>query len=80
MGVTKITLKARINYALLKPMLDTLTEKAVVEERAIKKDKIVFSINQKGKAVFNQLNQYGKLGKHSKKQNTKLINAILIEA
>ncbi len=79
LGVTKITLRARINYEPLKPILNTLKEKALIDEKTIK-NQIVLAINAKGKRILNQLAQYGKTGKHTRKQQTREINNTLIKA
>ena len=57
MGVTRITLRAKVNYAILKPLLTNLKEEKLIEEKRTKHDKIVSAVTQKGKAILEQHKQ-----------------------
>jgi predicted transcriptional regulator len=57
MKITKITYKAKINCSPLKEVLDYLVQKDLVEERTIKKNKVVYAATPKGRKILSYFNE-----------------------
>jgi predicted transcriptional regulator len=58
--VTRISYKANLSYNLLKPILQNMTEKELVEERKLKKNLVVYAVTNTGRATllrFKELTQ-----------------------
>jgi predicted transcriptional regulator len=51
--LTHIMYKANVNCNILKEYLDFLIKQGLVEKRIIGKERIVFSVTQRGKTVIN---------------------------
>ena len=56
--VTRITLKARVNYVLLKRVLDDLIGKSLIEDRKLKDGEVVFAATTLGRRVLKQYKQF----------------------
>jgi len=50
--LTHIMYKANVNCSVLKEYLDFLTQQELVEEKTIKKERIVYTITEKGLTVL----------------------------
>ena len=50
--LTHIMYKSNVNCCVLKEYLDFLTQQELIEERTIKKERIVFTITEKGLTVL----------------------------
>jgi len=50
--LTHIMYKANVNFSVLKEYLDFLTQQELVEEKTIKKERIVYTITEKGLTVL----------------------------
>ena len=57
MKITKITYKAKMNCSPLKVILDDLIRKDLVEERTVKKDKVVYAATPKGRTILSYFNE-----------------------
>ena len=58
--VTHIMYKANVNFSVLKEYLDFLLKQGLVEERTIRKQRIVYAVTQRGITVlkyFKELKQ-----------------------
>lgn len=58
--ITRITYKANLNWGQLKPIIDDLIQKKLVEERKLKKNKVCYVATPKAKellAYFNDLKE-----------------------
>jgi len=51
--ITRITYKAKMNYDQLKGLLDNLIQKKLVEERTLKKNKIVYAATPRARTVLS---------------------------
>ena len=69
--VTHVMYKANVNCSVLKEQMDFLIKQGLVEERKIRKAKVVFAITQKGIAVlkyFHELKQVLPIIEENRKQ------------
>jgi predicted transcriptional regulator len=60
MRLTRITYKANLNWSLLKPILKDLMKKNLVEERALKKNIVVYAATNAARTTllrFKELSQ-----------------------
>ena len=55
--LTHIMFKANVNCNVLKEYLDFLTKQGLVEEKIIRREKIVYGITQRGITVLKQLRE-----------------------
>ena len=53
MKITRIMYKAKMNYDQLKAILHDLIQKKLVEERTLKKNKIVYAATPKARTVIS---------------------------
>ena len=58
--VTWLILKAKANYAQLKPILDVLLEKRFVEKTTLRDGGVAFLATSSGRAVLSKFKQYDK--------------------
>ncbi len=56
--VTWISLKARINYAVMKPMLNNMVARALVEERRFKDGSVGFCATKLGRESLEQFKSF----------------------
>jgi predicted transcriptional regulator len=56
--VTWISLRARVNYALMKPMLGHLVAKALVEEKRLKDGSVGFCATELGRESLKQFKSF----------------------
>ena len=59
--VTWIILKARVNYAQLKPLLNNMITKGFVKEKTLEDGSVVFEATRKGRVNFVDYKRYSKL-------------------
>jgi predicted transcriptional regulator len=57
MKITKITYKAKMNCSQLKEILDSLIEEKLVEERMLRKNKIVYVATPKARTILSYFNE-----------------------
>lgn len=57
MKITKITYKAKMNCSQLKKILESLIEEKLVEERMLRKNKVVFVATPKGRTILSYFNE-----------------------
>jgi len=76
--VTWITLRARVNYALLKPILSSLMEKALVEEKKVKHGIVVFAATDLGRRSLEQYRQFSKSPRIVTVEKAQSIPALLL--
>ena len=55
--LTHVMYKANVNCEVLKEYLGFLTKQGLVEERIIRKERIVYAITQRGVTVLKQFNE-----------------------
>ena len=55
--LTHVMYKANVNCKMLKEYLDFLIKQGLVEEKIIKRQKIVYSITQRGVTVLKQFSE-----------------------
>jgi predicted transcriptional regulator len=58
--ITRITYKANLNWGQLKPIIDDLIQKKLVEERKLKKNRVAYAATPKARellAYFNDLKE-----------------------
>ena len=55
--ITKITYKANVNFSQLKPVIDDMIQKELVEKRALKKGKIVYAATPKARKILSYFNE-----------------------
>jgi predicted transcriptional regulator len=55
--ITRITYKAKMNCSQLKAILDDLVHKELVEERTLRKNKIVYAATPKARTILSYFNQ-----------------------
>jgi predicted transcriptional regulator len=51
--ITKITYKAKMSYGQLKAILDDLIQKKLVEERTLKKNKVLYAVTPKARTILS---------------------------
>ena len=61
MRQTRITYKAKINYSTLKTVLADLKENNLVEERKLKKNKIVYTATPKAREILSDFRELCKI-------------------
>jgi predicted transcriptional regulator len=57
MKITKITYKAKMNCSQLKEILDSLIEEKLVEERMLRKNKVVYVATPKARTILSYFNE-----------------------
>ena len=57
MKITKITYKAKMNCSQLKKILESLIKEKLVEERMLRKNKVVFVATPKGRTILSYFNE-----------------------
>lgn len=55
--ITRITYKAKMNCSQLKAILDDLVHKELVEERTLRKNKIVYVATPKARTILSYFNE-----------------------
>ena len=55
--ITKITYKANLNFSQLKPIIDDLIEKELVEKRSLRKSKVVYAATPKARKILSYFTQ-----------------------
>jgi predicted transcriptional regulator len=55
--LTRVMYKANINCSVLKGYLDFLTKQGLVEEKIIRKERIVYAITQRGVRAIKQFGE-----------------------
>ena len=55
--ITRITYKAKMNFSQLKPIMDDLIQKKLVEEKKFKKNKITYSATPKARKLLSYFNE-----------------------
>ena len=55
--LTHVMYKANVNFKMLKEYLDFLTKQGLVEEKIIRREKIVYAITQRGVTVLKQFRE-----------------------
>jgi predicted transcriptional regulator len=59
--ITKITYKANMNFSQLKPIIDDLIEKELVEKRALKKSNAVYAATPKARKILSYFTELKEL-------------------
>jgi predicted transcriptional regulator len=59
--LTHVMYKANVNCSVLKEYLDFLTKQGLVEEKIIRREKLVYAITQRGIIVLKQLRELQEL-------------------
>jgi predicted transcriptional regulator len=57
MKITRITYKANMNCSQIKEILDGLIQKELVEERMLRKNKVVYAATPKAKTTLSYFNE-----------------------
>ena len=55
--ITHVMQKANVNCSVLKGYLDFLTKQGLVEEKTIRKERLVYAITQRGVTVLKQFRE-----------------------
>lgn len=55
--ITRITYKAKMNCSQLKAIIDDLIQKKLVEERTLKKNKVVYAATPKARTVLSYFDE-----------------------
>jgi predicted transcriptional regulator len=55
--ITKITYTAKMNFGQLKPIIEDLIEKKLVEEKLFRKNKIAYSATPKARTILSYFNE-----------------------
>ena len=55
--ITRITYKAKMNFSQLKPIMDDLIQRKLVEEKKFKKNKTAYSATPKARVILSYFNE-----------------------
>lgn len=55
--ITRITYTAKMNFSQLKPIVDDLIQKKLIEEKKLRKNRIVYSPTPKARTILSYFNE-----------------------